>query len=380
MRILILGTAYPFRGGIAAYNERLAKELIKEGHEVEILTFTVQYPRFLFPGRTQYTDASAPEGLSIRRILNSVNPVTWIKTAMEVRNFNPDIVIIKYWHPFMSPCLGTVARLSGRNKKVKTRIISIFDNVIPHERKPADRILTKYFTDSIDGAIVMSKSVAGDIRKFNLKVPIEFNPHPLYDDYGELLPREEALSMLGLSEENHYLLFFGFIRAYKGLDILLKAMGDSHLRDLKLKLIVAGEFYESRIPYDEIIRKFDLANKVILYDSFIREDEVRIFFSAADLVVQPYKSATQSGVTQIAFHFEKPMLVTDVGGLAEIVYDKHCGYVVSPDPAAVAEAIADFFVNKRKDSFTEEVKKQKLKYTWDKLTVKIVELYEKIKK
>lgn len=379
MRILILGTAHPFRGGLAAYNERLAKELIKEGHEVKLFTFTVQYPRFLFPGRTQYTDASAPEGLSIRRILNSVNPISWIKTAMEVRKFNPEIVIIKYWHPFMAPCLGTVAWLARRNKKVKTRIISIFDNVIPHERKPGDRMLTKYFTDRIDGAIVMSQSVADDLRKFNLKVPVAFNPHPLYDDYGELLPREEALSKLGLTEEHNYLLFFGFIRAYKGLDLLLEAMGDSHLRDLNLKLVVAGEFYESRIPYDDIIRKYDLADKVIVYDRFVREDEVRFFFSAADLVVQPYRSATQSGVTQIAFHFEKPILVTDVGGLAEIVPDKRCGYVVNPDPSAVAEAIADYFINERKVSFTEEMKKEKLKYTWDKLTGAIVELYDLIK-
>lgn len=376
MRILILGTAYPFRGGLAAYNERLARELIKEGHEVEIFTFTVQYPRFLFPGRTQYTDASAPEDLSIRRILNSVNPINWIKTATEARSYNPEIVIIKYWYPFMAPCLGTVALLLKRNK---TRIISIFDNVIPHERKPGDQILTKYFTDRIDGAIVMSKSVAGDLRKFNLKIPIIYNPHPLYDDYGEFLPREEALAKLGLAEENNYLLFFGFIRAYKGLDILLEALGDSHLSDLKLKLLVAGEFYENRVPYDDIIRKYDLADKVIIYDRFIGENEVRFFFSAADLVVQPYRSATQSGVTQIAFHFEKPILVTDVGGLAEIVHDKQCGYVVSPEPAAVAEAIADYFINKRKDSFTEEVKKEKLKYTWDKLTGKIVELYEMIK-
>lgn len=379
MRILILGTAHPFRGGLAAYNERLARELQKEGHEVMIFTFTVQYPGFLFPGKTQYTDAPSPSDLSVRRILNSVNPFNWVKTAREVSKYKPDIVLIKYWHPFMAPCLGTVAWLAKRNKKVKTIIISIFDNVIPHERKPGDNILTKYFTGKIDGAIVMSGSVANDLRKFNLKVPVLYNPHPLYDNYGDLLSREYALSKLGLPEDYYYLLFFGFIRAYKGLDLLLEAINCPHVRNLKIKLIVAGEFYEDRNPYDELIRKHNLQGMISMYDRYIGENEVNLFFSAADLVVQPYRNATQSGVTQIAFHFEKPMLVTDVGGLSEIVPDKKCGFVVRPDPAEVADAIADYFNNNRKPIFTEEVKKEKQKYGWDKLTAKIYELYEKIK-
>ncbi|NSW94695.1 MAG: glycosyltransferase [Bacteroidales bacterium] len=379
MRIVILGTAHPFRGGLAAYNERLARELQKEGHIVMIFTFTVQYPGFLFPGKTQYTDAPSPSDLSVRRILNSVNPFNWVKTAREVSKYKPDIVLIKYWHPFMAPCLGTVAWLAKRNKKVKTIIISIFDNVIPHERKPGDNLLTKYFTGKIDGAIVMSGSVANDLRKFNLKAPVLYNPHPLYDNYGDLLSREYALSKLGLPEDYYYLLFFGFIRAYKGLDLLLEAINYPHVRNLKIKLIVAGEFYEDRNPYDELIRKHNLQGMIAMYDRYISENEVNLFFSAADLVVQPYRNATQSGVTQIAFHFEKPMLVTDVGGLSEIVPDKKCGFVVRPDPAEVADAIADYFKNNRKPIFTEEVKKEKQKYGWDKLTATIYELYEKIK-
>lgn len=380
MRIVILGTAHPFRGGLAAYNERLARELQKEGHDVQIVTFTVQYPGFLFPGKTQYTGEPAPADLSIKRILNSVNPFSWIKTAREVRKLNPEIVIIKYWHPFMAPCLGTVAWLAKKNRKAKTCIISVFDNVIPHERRPGDKILTRYFAGIIDGAIVMSMSVADDLSKFNISVPVLYNPHPLYDNYGDLLSREEALLRLGLCEDYSYILFFGFIRAYKGLDLLIEAMNDPYIRNLRIKLIIAGEFYEDRLPYDELIRKHDLHDKILMYDRYIDESEVNLFFSAADLVVQPYRNATQSGVTQIAYHFEKPMLVTDVGGLSEIVTDRKCGYVVRPDASSVAEAIYDYFLNCRKSDFTLEVKKEKMKYTWDKLTHTIVDLYVRIRK
>ena len=372
MRIVILGTAHPYRGGLASYNERLARQFIEEEHDVEILTFTLQYPGFLFPGKTQYTDSPAPGGIRITRMLNSVNPFNWIRTGRRIRKKNPDILIIKYWHPFMSPCFGTVARIARRNK---TKVVCVFDNVIPHEKSIIDRILTRYFVNSIDGAVVMSKSVGDDLKTFRVNIPVAFNPHPLYDNYGEKIPRDEALKKLILDSGYSYLLFFGFIRAYKGLDLLLEAFADKQLRNRKLKLIVAGEFYENAGPYKAIIDKNNLGDDVILYDRFIREDEVALFFSAADLVVQPYRSATQSGVTQIAYHFEKPMLVTDVGGLSEIVPDGKCGYVVKPEAQAVAEAIDDFFANRRHDQFTSGVKEEKAKFTWEKLTKEIEDVY-----
>jgi len=375
MRIVILGTAHPYRGGLASYNERLAKQFIEDGHEVEILTFTLQYPGFLFPGKTQYTDVTAPEGIPIKRVLNSVNPFNWISTGRRIRKTNPDILIIKYWHPFMSPCFGTVARIAGRGK---TRVICIFDNVIPHEKSLIDRLLTGYFVRSIDGAVVMSRSVGDDLNTFRVNIPVAFNPHPLYDNYGVKVGRDEALERLGLDPGYSYLLFFGFIRAYKGLDLLLEAFGDRKLRDRKLKLIVAGEFYESELPYRAIIEKHGLADDVILHARFIGEDEVALFFSAADLVVQPYRSATQSGVTQIAFHFEKPMIVTDVGGLSEIVPHGKCGYVVKPEAGAVADAIDDYFTNNRKEQFTAGVREEKVKFTWDKLTAAIMKIYKEI--
>lgn len=376
MKIVILGTAYPYRGGLASYNERLARQLNSEGHDTEILTFTLQYPGFLFPGKSQFTDAPAPKDIRITRILNSMNPVSWVKTGLKIRKKKPDILIIKYWQPAMSPSFGTVARIARKNKNGTTKVICIFDNVIPHEKSFIDRLLTRYFTRSIDGAVVMSKSVGEDLKTFRVNIPLRFNPHPLYDNYGDHISSDEALDKLNLDAGFSYLLFFGFIRRYKGLDLLLEAFADQRLRNRRLKLIVAGEFYESDKLYRDIIERNRLEDEVVVLDRFIREDEVASFFCAADLVVQPYRSATQSGVTQIAYHFEKPMLVTDVGGLSEIVPDGKCGYVVKPEPKSIADAILDFYINYRKESFTNGVKEEKAKFTWDKLTKSIMSLYD----
>lgn len=372
MRVLILGTAHPYRGGLAAFNERLARQFLSEGHDAEILTFTLQYPGFLFPGKTQFTGAEAPCDLKITRLLNSINPFNWIRVGREIRKQKPDILLIRYWHPFMAPCFGTVARLAAKNKS--TRVICIFDNVVPHEKSFIDRSLTRYFLNSINGGIVMSGSVLDDLKSFNTDFPVACNPHPLYDNYGMPISREEALDNLKLPADKSYMLFFGFIRAYKGLDLLLEAFADRDLRKGKLKLIVAGEFYESDKLYRDIITKNNMSEDVIIFDRFIGENEVASFFSAADLVVQPYRSATQSGVTQIAYHFGKPMLVTDVGGLGEIVRDGECGYVVNPDPESVAAAIRDFFTNSRNEEFSAAVNREKSRFTWDKMTASVINI------
>ena len=378
MKVVLLGSAHPYRGGLASYNERLAQQFITEGNETEILTFTLQYPGFFFPGKTQFTENKAPEGINITRVLNSVNPLNWIKTGYRIRKINPEILLIKYWHPFMAPCLGTVARIAKKRNTGKTRVICIFDNVIPHENRIIDRFLSTYFIRSIDGAVVMSRSVLDDLKTFRVNIPVMFSPHPLYDNYGPIISKADAMGRLNLSQDYSYLLFFGFIRAYKGLDLLLEAFADNQLRNRKLKLIVAGEFYEDEAPYKQQIEKLGILDDVILYDRFINEDEVGAFFCAADLVVQPYKSATQSGVTQIAYHFDKPMLVTDVGGLSEIVPNGRCGYVVKTDPKAITTAIVDYFDNHRNKEFTTEVRKEKEKYTWNKMTSSITDVFHKI--
>jgi D-inositol-3-phosphate glycosyltransferase len=378
MKIISLGPAYPYRGGLASFNDRLARQFLNEGHSIEIFTFSLQYPKFLFPGKTQFTDGPVPENLSIKRNVNSINPLNWILTGLKIRKKKPDILLIRFWLPFMGPCFGTIARLAKSNSH--TKVICIFDNVVPHEKRAGDIVLTKYFTNSIDGAIVMSRTVLNDLAIFRQKIPVILSPHPLFDNYGTAIKRKDALLKLNLNSEDSFLLFFGFIRAYKGLDLLIEAFSDKRLRNRKLKLIIAGEFYEDDTPYRELVKKNNLENEVIFFDHFIRDEEVPVFFSVADLVVQPYKSATQSGVTQIAFYFEKPMLVTDVGGLREIVPDKKCGYVVKPESQSIADAIVDFFENKREESFTEGVRQEKEKFSWDKMTKAIGEVYRSTKR
>lgn len=376
MKIISIGPAFPYRGGIASFTDRLAQQFVNEGHSIKIFTFSLQYPGFLFPGKTQYTDAPAPVGIKISRIINTVNPFNWIATGLKIKKEKPDLLLIRYWIPFMGPCLGTIARIAKSNKH--TVVICIFDNVVPHENRIGDKVLTKYFTGNIDGAIVMSHTVLDDLKQFRKNIPVKMNPHPLFDNYGKITGREEALSKLNLDAGYSYLLFFGFIRAYKGLDLLIEAFSDSRLRNRKIMLIVAGEFYEDDTPYRELVRSYNLENEIIFYDHFIKDNEVTLFFGSADLVIQPYKSATQSGVTQIAYYFEKPMLVTDVGGLKEIVADGICGYVVKPEPAKIAESMIDFFDNNRKSMFTEGVRAEKEKFTWDKMTESIWSVFKKI--
>lgn len=366
MKIAILGTAWPYRGGLAVYNERLAHQFATEGDDVTIYTFTLQYPSFLFPGKTQYSSEPAPSDLNIIRSLNSVNPFNWIKTGRAIRRLAPDILVIKFWLPFMAPCLGKVARMVRRNGK--TRVVSILDNIIPHEHRPGDRLLGRYFTRSVDGFVAMSDSVLEDLNQFDIYKPRVFCRHPLYDNFGPKTSREESLKFLNLDPEQRYMLFFGLIRDYKGLDLMLKAYADSRFRKMNVKLIVAGEFYSGSEKYFELEKELGLEGMVVWKSDFVPDSEVRYYFGAADIIVQPYKSATQSGVTQIAYHFEKPMLVTDVGGLAEIVPDGKVGYVVQPEVSQIADALVDFFENKRQDQFTDGILSEKKQYAWSNMT------------
>lgn len=365
MKIIILGTAYPYRGGLAAFNERLAREYQNQGHEVEMITFTLQYPNFLFPGKTQFSPDPAPKDLTIYRKVNSCNPFNWLKVGREIAKKRPDVVIFAYWMSFMAPCMGTIARKVRKNHH--TKIIALVHNMIPHEPNILDKFLPPYFVKSMDGFMALSESVVRDIEKFDKRnCPKRFSPHPIYDHYGELLSRETALQLLNLPSEPRYVLFFGFIRAYKGLDLLLEAFADDRLRKSNVKLLVAGEFYGDPEPYLQKIKDLKIADSVILHNDYIPDNEVNRFFSAADIVAQPYKTATQSGVTQIAFHFEKPMLVTNVGGLPEIVPDGKIGYVVEPDSKQIADALHRFFKENKREEFEANVVEEKKKYTWPK--------------
>ncbi len=376
MRITILGPANPFRGGIAALNERLAKQLILEGHEVNIVSFTVQYPKILFPGKSQFSEQKETFDFPITREVNSVNPLNWIKVGQKLQKAKPDLLIVRFWLPFMGMSLGTICRLVKKNKH--TKIISVVDNFIPHEKRPGDSFLSKYFAKPIHGFIAMSGSVLNDLNNFDSSKPKKLTPHPIYDHYGKIESRETALAKLNLPINNKYILFFGFIRDYKGLDLLFDAFTNSFFRENNIKLLVAGEFYADENRYLQLIKDLNLEDLVILKTEYIPNDEVQNYFNAADIVAQPYKSATQSGVTQIGYHFNKPMLVTNVGGLSEIIPHMKIGYVVPVDSNEIAKALIDFYENNRKDSFTTNVIEEKERFSWDKMTKAIYQLVNEI--
>lgn len=357
--ILLLGPAHPYRGGLAAFNERLAQALQAAGHTVSMVTFTLQYPDFLFPGTTQFSDDAAPADLHITRQIHALNPFNWIRTAWQLRRLRPDVVITAFWLPLLGPCLGTILRgLAAPH----TRRIGLIHNIIPHEKRPGDRPFARYFAGACDGFITLSDAVEADMRQFT-QVPARVSPHPIYDSYGDALPPPEARRLLGIPE-GRYVLFFGFIRAYKGLDLLLTAMADPRITALGLRLIVAGEYYGNAQEYEALIDRLGIRDRLVLHTHFIANDTVRQYFSAADVVVQPYKTATQSGISQLAYHFERPMVVTNVGGLPEIVPDGVAGYVVEQSPRAIADALVDFYENDRQATLQAGVRAGKERYSW----------------
>ncbi len=373
MKIIIVGTAYPYRGGIAAFTDRLATEFVKEGVDIEVVTFKLQYPSFLFPGKTQYSDAKAPESFPIERKVNSINPLNWKKVGKEIRAKNPDIVVFTYWMSFFAPCFSKIAKVVKRNGY--TKCIGLIHNMIPHEKSVLDRWFAPGFVKAMDGFVALSQSVMDDIATLDRQnKPRCMVHHPLYDHFGDIEDKKSAIKQLGLAENYRYFLFFGLVRAYKGLDLLIDAFADQRLRKYPVKLIIAGEFYDDPKPYLKQVEKLGLQDFVIIENQYINDVDVKYYFNSAEMVVQPYKSATQSGVTQIAYHFEKPMLVTNVGGLGEMIPDGKVGYVVEPKASAIADALVDFCENDRYDKLVEGVKEEKKKYQWSTMTEAIKNL------
>jgi glycosyltransferase involved in cell wall biosynthesis len=373
-KIIIIGPAYPLRGGgIATFNERLAKEFIDEGFDLTIYTFSYQYPSFLFPGKTQYSTEPAPEGIPIKIKINSIHPFNWIKVGNELRRLKPDVIVVRFWLPFMGPCLGTILRRVKKNHH--TKIICIADNVLPHEKRPGDKWLTKYFLKPVDAFITMSEKVFADLKTFVKNKPVRLIAHPLYDNFGDIISKETARKKLAIRMDDKVVLFFGFIRKYKGLDILLEAfkiLNHQHSLD-NIKLLIAGEFYDNEKNYIELLNDPSIKDNLILHTHFIDNNEVKYFLCAADCVIQPYRSATQSGVTPLAYHFEVPMIVTNVGGLPSMVPDKKVGLVASPDPQSIAEKIVEYF-NLGEDYFLSNLIEEKKKYSWKNLIEAILKL------
>lgn len=374
LQIVILGPAHPFRGGgITTFNERLARGLQAAGHQVEMLNFTVQYPAFLFPGKTQTTTEPAPVDLKIEQRLHSMNPLNWWKTGQYLKQKKPDLILVRYWLPFMGPAFGTVLRQVRKNGH--TKIIAITDNVLPHEKRPGDRLFTRYFLPACDAFITMSTKVQEDLKTFIQHKPILLLRHPLYDNFGVILNKQEARAELGIDPAKHLLLFFGFIRAYKGLDLLLKSI--PLIKDDTIQLIVAGEFYEDATVYQQLIKELGIEDKVKLVADFIPPEKVKYYFSAADLVVQPYRNATQSGVTPLAYHFEKPMVVTNVGGLPDYVEQGKTGLIAEPNPESIAAAVQQFF-EYGEDQFIPFIRAKKNELSWSNFVNQIAELYSSL--
>lgn len=365
MKIVLLGPMYPYRGGIAHFLETMYWGFQERGHQVTALTFTRQYPEKLFPGKTQMETGQVEHPVPAERILDTIGPISWYKTARRILREEPDVVIFKYWMPFFAPSLGTIVR-HVRRRGVKA--VAVVDNAVPHERRPGDRQLSRYLLSACDGLIVMSESVEQDVRSLGVQTPTVRIAHPIYDIFGSAPPADEARSRLGLPQNTPVLLFFGFIRRYKGLQVLLQAMPQVIDALPDVRLLVAGEFYEDAAPYRELIAQHGLEQHILLHADYIPSDQVPVFFSAADVVVQPYVSATQSGVAQIAYNFDKPLIVTDVGGLAEIVPHERAGLVVPPeDPAALAQSIVRFFREHMSEQLIAGVRQEKTKYSWDRL-------------
>jgi glycosyltransferase involved in cell wall biosynthesis len=372
MKFSFLSTFYPFRGGIAQFNALLYREIEKE-NEIEALTFKRQYPNFLFPGETQMVqDGDKVDEIPAMRLVDTVNPLTWFKTRRYLKKSNPDVVITKYWMTFFGPSLG----LALKNLNKKTVRLSILDNVIPHERRFFDGIANKIFLSNNDGFIVMSDKVLADLLKLKPEAKYLRVNHPLYNHFGEKIERLKAQEKLGLDPNKKTLLFFGFIRAYKGLDLLLEAF--SKLDD-SYQLVVAGEIYGDFAPYQKIIDQSPNKENIHLFNHYIQDDEVPVYYSAADVCILPYKSATQSGITSISYHFELPIIATDVGGLKETIFDGKTGLIVkNPEPEEIKSTIEQYFAEDKQMEMQNHIREENKQNSWPNFTNKLLDFSKEL--
>jgi D-inositol-3-phosphate glycosyltransferase len=373
MKITILSAAYPLRGGIAHFIGLLYKELLKN-NQVEVITFKRQYPSIFFPGKTQTESGDTVEKIETQVLVDSINPINWLKVGRKIRDEAPDLLIYKNWMPFFAPCFGKISRIVKKNEK--TKILVICDNIIPHERKPGDISLTKYFFKAVDYFVLLSEKVKDDLLKLKLSTKFKVLPHPIYSNFGERVDKDEARKFLHLKDEK-LILFFGFIRDYKGLDVLFEAMKILKNK-IDVKLIVAGEFYSNEDNYIKLIADLDIKDSLHLFTDFIPTSEVKYYFSASDAVILPYKDATQSGIVQIAMNFRKPVIAANVGGLGEVIKDGKTGFIVEKEnPKQLSDAIEKFYKENKESEFVINIEKEIEKYSWEKFISGMLELVSK---
>lgn len=363
MRIAIVGPAYPFRGGIATHAEYVAHTLQQLGQEVRLYTFTVQYPRWLFPGKSQFWEGAPPFALERYRIIHSLGPVSWLRTAQHIARWRPHVVLAKFWLPIMGVSLGSILHIL-RWFSPSTYRIAFLHNFLPHERRWGDVFFTRYFVSAVQAGIALSEAVAVEWQRFTAR-PLLTLFHPAYLHYGRPLSKTEAAAALNLSPAYRYLLFFGLIRPYKGLDTLLEAWRDERLQAFpNVRLLIAGECYENFEKYHFLLSLPELKERVIWHEGFVPDERVRYYFSIAEAVILPYRSASQSGVVQIAYHFGRPVIATRVGGLPEVVEDGLSGILCEPHPRALAEAILRF-LSSPPPSFQEGIARKRAEMSWE---------------
>jgi len=359
-KAIFIGPAYPYRGGIAAFNENLATIFQKNNWTCKIFTFTQQYPNFLFPGKTQLTTDDAPPNLTIKRGIYSTNPLNWLKLSKEIIKEQPDIVITQYWMPFMAPAFGTILR--GVKKGLPDiKTITIVHNFKPHESRIGDMQLNKFITNRTDHMVCLSENVSAEVRENTSDKPIHTLFHPIYDHYGDGMDMSEAKNSLGLDPEIKYLLFFGLVRQYKGLDLLIEALPLIEQNE-NIKLIIAGEFYEDEKKYQDIIEKHNLQDRIIKVNQYIPNEDVAKYFCASDLIVLPYKTATQSGVVPIAIHFNKNIIVTNVGSLSALIKKHNIGYIAESTPESIAQQLNKYYAEPT--SLTQDFSEIKSELSW----------------
>ena len=372
--LVIIGPGWPLRGGLSAFDEQLARTFNEKQLQARIETFSLQYPSFLFPGTSQYTNEPAPKDINIHAGINSINPFNWMKVGLQLKRDRPDLIIVRYWIPFLAPCLGMICRIAKSNKH--TKVIAIVDNMVPHEKRMGDKMLTRYFAKSVDGFITMSNKVSEDVKQFSTK-PIVLSPHPIFNHFGEAISKEAARKILNIGVDEKIILFFGYIRPYKGLDLLLNAMATNAIKHANIKLLIVGEFYEDAQPYHDLIKTLALEERLIIHLEFVPDNEVKNYVCAADFIIQPYKNATQSGVTPLAYYFEKPMLVTNVGALADSVPNGKVGEVVEPNADAIAKGIETLY-NNGAAFYADNIKEEMKKYSWSQMADNFILLHQKL--
>ncbi len=365
MKIVIVGPFYPLRGGIAHFGASFAHWLGVRGHSVFPISFSRLYPKFLFPGKSQEESGQALPSYTVTAtpIIDSLHPLSWFRAAEHIRHLQPDVIVFTHWLTFFVPCYATIMTLL--KKRTHAKLIVLLHNFKPHEARPGDAFLLWLLTRQPDGYLMLSESVKADLLAVQPKAVCQISPHPLYDIFGNALDKHEARRALGLSMSQKVILFFGYIRKYKGLDLLLDAMPALIKLFPELKLIVAGEFYSDEQAYREKIKLLGVEKHLLLETSYIPSEKVAQYFCAADCAVLPYRAATQSGVVPIAYHFELPVIVTNVGGLSEVVRDGKTGFVVTPNCAdALVEAIKKFYDLQHTIDFKAHLRAEKQKYSW----------------